>query len=660
MDSSEYKKEFVSEAKDHMDTLNEGLLQLEKDANDEENINKIFRAFHTLKGNSAAMGYIKFSELAHALEDVLSKVRDKELKVAQEVMDLLFDGCDILEEGLDKITNDNPDDIEVETSIADLKNMIGAKEEVFEIDIPEKLVFSKDEKKKVAQYKKKKFNIYRILLVFDPKNFLKSGKASVVLRELVNDSELVKSIPVSDDIKQGKFGADIEIVVASKKKKEDIQKVIDGVSGFKQNFILKPDEKYVRPKIEDLVETKTPAATSEAPAGEEKKEVVKEIKSVRVEMGKLDKLMNLVGELLVSNIRLQSINKRHNIGELKTVLAGIDRLSLDLQDEVMGIRMIPIGNIFNRFPRMVRDLASKQSKKLNLVVEGSEIEFDRTVLDEIGDPLVHLLRNSVDHGVELPEERQNAGKEEQGIVKLIARREKNHAVVEVMDDGAGIDPAVIKESSVRKGHITQEEADRMSDNDLQMLIFRPGVSSNKVVTEVSGRGVGMDVVLSKIKQLGGTVKLVSEIGKGSTVTMKLPLTVAIITALMVKVGDEMYAIPLTNVDETVDVQIDDIKMINNSQVFIRRGLDIPIFWLHDLTGMKDYEKKKNLTVVIVNYGDENIGFVVDLIESQQQILIKSLPDVVRGTAGFSGATILGDGSVALIVDINSLLDTAIE
>ncbi|MFP4400270.1 MAG: chemotaxis protein CheW [Candidatus Woesearchaeota archaeon] len=654
MDTSEYKNEFISEAQDHMDTLNQGLLVLEKDASDMDNINKIFRAFHTLKGNSAAMGFMKFSELAHSLEDVLSKVRDKELEVRQEVMDLLFDGVDLLEEGLDLISQDNADALEVEGIIPELKNIIGAKEESFDIKIGEFAEFSDEDNKKLASLKKKKMNITRIIMVFDPKNFLKAGKASVVMRDVVDISDIIKSTPSSDDIKAGKFDSEVELVVASKKNKEDIKKITDAVSGVKKIFVLGLEEKYVPPgdinnaKQDDSSDnTKTPAST---------KGVVKQIQSVKVEMKKLDKLMNLVGELLISNIRLQNINKKHNLSELKTVLASVDRLILDLQDEVMGVRMVPIGNIINRFPRMVRDIANKQNKKVNFSIEGAEMEFDRTVLDEIGDPMVHLLRNSIDHGIETPEERMNVGKPQEGSVKVIARREKNHAIVEVVDDGAGIDSEKVKESCINKGVITAEEAEKMSIQEIQMLIFRAGVSTNKVVTEVSGRGVGMDVVESKIKQLGGHINLKSEVGKGSSVEMRLPLTVAIITALLVKAQDDIYAIPLSSVDETIDVSLSDIKTINNESVFILRNLEIPVLWLHELTGMSDYDVSQKLTVVIVNRNNEKIGIVVDTIESQQQILIKSLPGVVRGTKGVSGATILGDGNVALILDINTLFD----
>jgi two-component system, chemotaxis family, sensor kinase CheA len=323
----------------------------------------------------------------------------------------------------------------------------------------------------------------------------------------------------------------------------------------------------------------------------------------------------------------------------------------------MEIRMVPIGNIFNRYPRMVRDLSIKENKKLELLIEGQEIEFDRTVLDQIGDPIVHLLRNAVDHGIEPVEERLKTGKSETGTIKLIARREKNNAIIEISDDGGGIPIEKVKKKSIERGHITKEEAAKMTDDEACMLIFRPGNSTNDVVTEVSGRGVGMDVVISKTKELGGSVRLHSELGKGTTVTLQLPLTVAIITGLIVRANNERYAIPLNTVDETVNVFSDQIKTIQNNKVFVLRGMDIPLFWLHDLTGISKIGNNKKLTVVIVMNGTEKTGLVVDEILSQQQVLIKSLQDMVKGTKGCAGATILGDGGVALILDIASLLQT---
>jgi two-component system chemotaxis sensor kinase CheA len=653
MDMSEYKNEFISEARDHLDTLNEGLLELEKDSSNQDNINKLFRAFHTLKGNSAAMGFMKFSELAHSLEDILSKVRDKEMDVNSDVMDLLFRGCDLLESGLDIINNTDKDEIDVEGIIQELKDIMGIKEESFEVNISENLDLNDEEKKKLDDLVKKKYNFHRLIVIFDKANVLKSAKALVMLRDVSEISEIIKTTPVSDDIKQGKFEQELEFCICTKKSDDELHEVLDKISGVSKIFYLSKDDAYEKP--EELQVQKKEEQKAKL-VQQSQSQVVKQIQSVKVDMKKLDKLMNLVGELLISNIRLQEINKNYNISELKTVLPLIDRLTLDLQDEIMEVRMVPIGNIFNRFPRMVRDLATKEDKVVNFVMEGQEIEFDRTVLDEIGDPIVHLLRNSVDHGIESSDERLNAGKSETGTIKLVARREKNNAVIEVSDDGYGIDAQKVKESSVKKGMITQEEADKMSEAEIQRLIFRPGISTNKVVTDVSGRGVGMDVVESKIKELGGSVKLDSKLGEGTKISMQLPLTVAIITSLLVKVRGGTYVVPLSNIEETIDIDISQIRTIKGNEVFLLRNSEIALFWLSDILGYGNRDESDKLTVVVINRNGEKIGLVVDEIKSQQQVLIKGLQDIVKGTKGVAGATILGDGSVALILDVNTLLN----
>ncbi len=536
-DMQSYKETFISEARDHLDTLNEGLLELEK-GTDDDTVNRLFRAFHTLKGNSAAMGFMNFSELAHSLEDVLGKIREKELKIDQRITDLLFEGCDILEEGLETISEKNADEIDIIGVVTELKDIMGITDEMVEVTIPKTAELSKDEEKELKKLKKQKMDPHRIIVVFDRKNPLKGAKALLLLRDLSNDHELIKTTPSMNDIKAGKFDVELEFVVASKTKKEDLEKTVTAVSDITHVFVLGLDEAYERPPDAAPPTQEEKERQKAAIANKHTSSVVKEIRSVKVEMTKLDILMNLVGELLINNIQLQEINRKHNITELKTLLSNMNRLSEDLQDEVMQIRMVPIGNIFNRFPRMVRDLANKEKKKVNFTIEGQEIEFDRTVLDEIGDPLVHLLRNAVDHGIESPGERTDAGKPEEGAIKLIARREKNYAAIEVDDDGYGIDPEKVKESCIKKGIITAEDGARMSKNELQKLIFRAGASTNKEVTDVSGRGVGMDVVDSKMKELGGTIELRSEVGKGTRIIMRRPLTVAIVNSLLVGVHDD--------------------------------------------------------------------------------------------------------------------------
>jgi two-component system chemotaxis sensor kinase CheA len=600
------------------------------------------------------MGFIKFSELAHALEDVLSMIRDNEITVKAELMDYIFEGCDILENGLEEISNGNSENIEDDSLLENLKkyNKEEEEEDAIKFSIEEKIQLSKEEWNVIDESRNQNLHIFRIIIVFDRKNLLKNAKALVILRNLSGAAEVIKTTPTNDQITSGKFESEIEIVLSTAKTKDEIEKLVNRISGLKNVFVMGIDELY---KKTDEIRSEEKELAKAAITDLHKADVVKQIQSIKVEMESLDKLMNLVGELLINNIRLQDIDRKQDFHSMRQVVEGIDRLTLDLQDEVMTIRMVPIGNIFRRFPRMVRDLAKNENKNIDLMVDGQEIKFDRTVLDEIGDPLVHLLRNCVDHGIESEEERTKQNKPVNGNIRLIARREKNSAVIEVTDDGAGIDPQKVKESCIRKGILTKEDADKMNDLEMQMMIFKAGVSTTKVVTEVSGRGVGMDVVMTKIRDLGGKVRLESVVGKGTTVIMQLPLTLAIITVFLVKVREETYAIPLTSVHQTVKVDYEHLKTIQGNKVFILRGEDIPIYWLHDLTNNPIPENNKKLTVVVVYKDNELVGIVVDTIISQQQILIKSMQDLVKGTKGVSGATILGDGSVALILDIGTLL-----
>lgn len=654
MDLSKYKDDFVSEAKDQLNAINDGLLILEKDSSDRDNINRLFRAFHTLKGNAATMGYAKFSELSHCLEDFLSKVRDKNIDATKERIDIAFAGCDALEGGLIQIQKGTPENMDVDSIIESVKNTIGKEMlETAKAEPEGHITLTEIEKEKVRQLENSGLNVFKAVILFDKNNPLKSAKSLVALRNLGAKCEIIKTFPSLEDIKAGKIDEVIEAIIATTSAREELYQYLNCISGLRNAAIIGSDEVYERPK--DL-EHKEKELMKAAIADKHQKDVISQIQSVKVDMVKLDKLMNLVGELLISNIRLQNIKRSNDWSSLKAILAGIDRLILELQDEIVEVRMVPIGDIFSKFPRMVRDLANREGKKVSLVIEGAEIKFDRTVLDRIGDPIVHLLRNSVDHGIESVGERRNKGKPEEGLIKLIARREKNNAVIEVSDDGAGIDPDAVRESCIKKGIITLEEAQKLCAEDTKMLIFRPGASTNKVVTDVSGRGVGMDVVLNKTRELGGTVHLKSNKGEGTSVVLKLPLTVAIISALLVKAADETYAIPLNAIDRTIDVRKSDVKTIQKNEVFLLMGQEIPLFRLNELIGKPDGKKNDKHTVVVVNNGNNKIGLAVDSIINQQQILIKSLDEQIKSTRGLAGATILGDGSVAMIIDISTLLD----
>ncbi|MCD6325350.1 chemotaxis protein CheA, partial [Candidatus Bathyarchaeota archaeon] len=378
------------------------------------------------------------------------------------------------------------------------------------------------------------------------------------------------------------------------------------------------------------------------------------VQTIRVRREELDKLMNLVGELVINKIQLLSSSSEHKLDFLKTTLDNIDRLTSELQDLVMRIRMVPIGHIFNRFPRLVRDIARKLGKKVNFIMEGKEIEVDRTVLDEIGEPILHLLRNAIDHGIEPPNKREEVGKPPEGIVKLTAERKRDHILITVEDDGAGLDPEKIKRKALEKGVISEAEANAMTTQQLIDLIFLPGFSTSEKVTETSGRGVGMDIVKTKIEALGGTVQIESAVGKGTKVTLMLPLTLAIIKAMLIKAANQTYAIPLSQIAEVIHIEKSELKKIGNIKAINLRGKVLPVFHLRRLLGYLELETE-NYTAVIINREPINFGLIIDSIVGMQEIVIKTLDESLKKIEGIAGVTILGDGQVVLILDPANLI-----
>ncbi|MFP4402858.1 MAG: chemotaxis protein CheA [Nanoarchaeota archaeon] len=659
MEITQYKEQFVSESREHIDLLNESILILEKEPQNLDVINKLFRSFHTLKGNSATMGYNKFSELSHHLEDILDKARSKQIVLNSDLIDVLFKGIDLLENGLDLILDDKSEELEIKEITLDVENIISSiSSDGVASDANKKKNENKLTKDEIEKLKKleKENKIFEIIIFFDKDNALKGAKSLIILRDLNSYSTIIKSFPAKDKLLSKELDDELKIIISTKKEKEFIEKnfkEISGISSYKINdFKLNEFINEENEKNKDFLKENDKAKIAKI----QQDAMNKQIQSVKIDIKSLDNLMNLVGELLISKIRLEQISKNYDDKILKGIINNLTRLTVDIQDQVMKQRMIPIGNIFNRFPRMVRDLAKKEKKKVELIIKGQDIEFDRTILDEIGDPLVHLLRNCIDHGIEMPEEREKLSKDAQGTVKLVARKEQNNAIIEIFDDGQGIDPIKVKESCIKKGVISREEADSMDEKALIKLIFRPGISTNTVITEVSGRGVGMDVVETKIKSLGGNVKVDSTVGKGTTVKIQLPLTLAIINSLLVQVDNQRYAIPLSGINRTVKLKHESIKTIQGNEIFLLMNKDVPLVWLSKILHGSKQKKTDTYTVVVVEKDDSKIGLVVDSILSQQQILIKSLDDIIKGINGLGGATILGDGKVAVILDVGTLFD----
>jgi two-component system chemotaxis sensor kinase CheA len=496
----------------------------------------------------------------------------------------------------------------------------------------------------------------------------------MVLNSLEETGEVIKAIPSTEELEQEKFEKSFQVIAVTNADPTKVKETLMSISE-----ITTVDVEVIElteaappppaptpapapapapaPKAAAKPAPKADAHKKAAPAAKGADKKLKSGQSVRVDIEKLDSLLNLVGELVINKTRLEQIGITHRLTDLVETIEQMDRVTTDLQSVVMKVRMVPVGQVFNRFPRMVRDLSRELNKEINLTIEGEETELDRTVIDEIGDPLVHLIRNSLDHGVEHPDERVAKGKNPTGEVSLIARHEGNNVVIMVVDDGNGIDPDKMRRKAVEKGIITQEEADKMDDNDAVRLLFMAGFSTAEVITDVSGRGVGMDVVKSKIESLGGVVDVETKVNEGSCFKIRLPLTLAIIQALIVKVYEEVYAIPLGNIDSTLNITTDDIKTIQNKEVILLRGQIIPIIRLADFLDVPKTEKGEadDLYVVVVHMGDQKTGIIVDNLIGQQEIVIKTLGNLLAGIKVLAGSTVLGDGQVALILDVATLM-----
>lgn len=680
MDTSQYLEMFLGESMDNLQTLNESLLELEQNPDDMDKLNEIFRVAHTIKGMAATMGFSDIAELTHKMEDVLSEFREGKLKVTQNVVTVLFGCLDTLE----KMVNNIEEGIEDKVDITDIMNKLIAIKEATDSggeEAAEKMAASEvgatEEKKEnegivlneydisvIKQAKQKDFKAYNIKIELSENTLLKSARAFLIVKDLEELGEIIKSEPSTEDIENEDFEFKLEFVLLSSNTLEEIQGVANGISEVKNVLVSEIDIDAVETEKNKQEETKKvqiekPKVSQEAKKEENKKKdapkpVKKEHKkmhqSVRVDLERIDKLMNMVSEIVIYRTRLEQIVLNYKSQDLTETLEQIGRTTSDLQDLVMKIRMLPLDTVFNRFPRMIRDISVELNKEINFVIEGADTELDRTVIDEIGEPLIHLLRNAADHGVETKEERLAAGKSPVGTVKLVAYQEGTKALIKVIDDGAGINVEKVKAKAEKVGIPTEG----LSDDEIKNLIFAQGFSTNEVVTDISGRGVGMDVVKTKVAALGGTVDLQSEEGKGSTFIIKLPLTLQIIQALLVKVGGETLAISLGFIDRVIDYKEDKIKSTNGKEVIIYRDDVIPLVRLNEKLGIEASETNKKY-VIIVNVGDKTVGLLVDSLGGQQEIVIKPLGKTLKSLNQYIGATILGNGLVTLILDVGALI-----
>ncbi|MGG7198231.1 chemotaxis protein CheW [Clostridium butyricum] len=688
MDTSQYMSMFLEESLDNLQTLNESLLELEQNPEDVDKVNEIFRVAHTIKGMAATMGFNDLAELTHKMEDVLSEFREGELRVTQDVVTVLFDCLDTLEKMVDLVQEGSDEKVDIESIMAKLayikengnKNQQG---NVIEESNSAELKISHNDSigldlneydiSVIKQAHEKGFNAVEIKVTLSENTLLKSARAFLIVKDLEDHGEILKSVPSTQDIENEEFDLELKFVLITKNTVDEILSIVNGISEvvkveasaieIEETETVEVEKvQEVKPKeVEEKVEEKAEEAkkiekVAEAPRKaaakkpQPKKEVKKAHQSVRVDLERIDNLMNMVSELVIYRTRLEQIVTTHKSQELNETLEQVGRTTSDLQDLVMKIRMLPLDTVFNRFPRMIRDVSVELNKEINFIIEGADTELDRTVIDEIGEPLIHLLRNAADHGIESKEERIAAGKSPVGTIKLVAYQEGTKALIKVIDDGSGINVEKVRAKAEQKGINTEG----LSESDIKNLIFAQGFSTNEVVTDLSGRGVGMDVVKTKISALGGTVDVISEEGKGSTFIIKLPLTLQIIQALLVKVGEETLAISLGFIDRVIDYKEENIKKSNGKEVIVYREDVIPLVRLNESLDIESSKTDKKF-VIIVNVGDKTIGLLVDALCGQQEIVIKPLGKTLKGLDQYIGATILGNGLVTLILDIGALL-----
>lgn len=660
MDMSQYLDVFLEESKEHLGSLNQRLIELEKDPGNIEALNEIFRAAHTLKGMSSTMGFDDLADLTHHMENVLSDLKEGILPVNSAVIDIIFQCFDRLQMIIDQIEVNGSGTMDNSELISILENIKAGDFEAAatieqEISTPgtyqESFTFNEYDITVLKEAASQNYNIYNIKVVIEQVCLMKSVRAFMVFKAVEEDGEVIKSLPSAQDLDEGKFDNDFEIVLISTATVDDLEKRLGNISEINTIHIqeININELSSKPVITNKVNNIVSSSdTMDSPRMHKVKQ------TVRVDIDRLDNLMNLVGELVMHKGRLEQIGSSNKIGELNETIEQIDRISTDLQAVVMKVRMVPIEQVFNRFPRMVRDLARDLDKEVEFLIEGKETELDRTVIDEIGDPLVHLLRNAIDHGLETSQERLKKGKPQQGTVILRARHEGNNVFIEVDDDGGGIDTEQVIARAVEKGIITDRDAEQLSREEAIELLFDSGFSTARNVTDISGRGVGLDVVKTKIESLSGEIFVDSKPGQGTRFTIKLPLTLAIIQALMVSVCDEIYAIPLSSVDETTMITASDIKMVQNQEVIMLRGSVLPLYRLGELLSVPGQSDTDEMYVVVVRKAEKQIGLVVDSLIGQQEIVIKSLGRLLGGIPGLAGAIVAGDGHVRLILDIITL------
>lgn len=705
MDVSQYLEIFIDESSEHIQTLSDCIMTLEQEPENKDTINEIFRAAHSLKGMAGTMGFKRMQHLTHDMENVFQEVRSDKIKVDSSMIDLLFkclDAIDSYVENIKSTSDEGTDDNEI--IIKELNDFIAkangqpvskqaeAQETVTEAkaqassdaspNVLDTIELTNNEKNLIDEAISAGLKIYGMTVTVASDCLLKAARAFLVFRAVEELGQIVVYRPSSQDIEDEKFDLSFSFYVASGESFDKLEHAASNVSEIDKVFGKEITEFHIEgeaeqtaqaseetQKVPEKKEEKAPASKTETAkpkaSNDSQKQAVSHKKAttsrtVRVDIEKLDMLMNQVSELIIAKNSLVAMSssdgENNNNQSFHEQIEYLERITTNLHESVMKVRMVPIESVTQKYPRMIRDLSRTLNKKMNLVITGEDTELDRTVVDQIGDPLQHLLRNSADHGLESNEVRLERGKPEVGTIFLNAYQEGNNVVIKVGDDGNGIDTEAVKAKAIERGIVTAEQAENLSQKDIINFLFMPSFSMAKQITDISGRGVGLDVVKSGIEQLGGDVSVSTELGKGTTFTVRLPLTLAIIQALMVEIRDEIYAIALGSISNIEDIPVKDIKYVQAKEVIHLRGSVIPIIRLDKMLDIEPKEQEPDhLTVVIVQKGDQQAGLVVDNLIGQQEIVIKSLGKYINGNKLISGATILGDGDVALILDVNTLM-----
>ncbi|WP_374724029.1 chemotaxis protein CheA [Calidifontibacillus erzurumensis] len=685
MDTSQYLEMFIDESKEHLQSINEQLLALESSPNDLSIVNEIFRSAHTLKGMSATMGFEDLANLTHKMENVLDAIRNKKIVVNPDILDVVFDSVDYLEAMVNDIASGGNGKKDVTEIVAKLQliekgedpksfqksNQTETTTQAKQGSIEGIGTLDEFEMTVLEQSKEQGYQSYEIIVKLRNDCLLRSARVFMVFEILEQVGEIIKANPPVEDLEEERFDYEFAVMLVSKENAEDIEKRIMKVSEIESVKVVKfsiEDYKKTKGNLEEEtiqqssneIEEHIPRPTADHLNQVSEKERTNgqnvSNKTIRVNIERLDILMNLFEELVIDRGRLEQISSELNNPELQETVERMSRISGDLQNIILNMRMVPVEQVFNRFPRMVRQLARDLNKKVNLEIVGAETELDRTVIDEIGDPLVHLLRNAIDHGIETPEERRAKGKPEVGTVILKAYHSGNHVFIEIEDDGAGINREKVLKKAIEKGIITKEAAPNLTDRQVYELIMATGFSTADKISDVSGRGVGLDVVKNTIESLSGSVTINSKFGEGSIFSIQLPLTLSIISVMLVEIQEEKYAIPLSSIIETAIIKKEDILNAHNQKVIDFRGKVVPLVFLKDVFEVPIVKEDDDLySVVIVRKGDKMAGLVVDAFIGQQEIVLKSLGNYLTNVFAISGATILGNGQVALIIDCNALI-----